>query len=241
VTGPVRIYIVRGVTRKGHAGTASGRVTVPLVPPPPPPGAATGTFTERAVSLTWIAPAPPVGAPAGMMFNVYRVPPAGAAPQPSAGSPARPAPINEAPLAANTLAHEGAAPGVEQCFEIRTVEKVQDVSLESEPSAPVCVTPRDIFPPAAPKGLAIVAMEGGVMNLIWDANPEGDLAGYLVLRGTAPGDTLQPLTPQPIHDTKFTDTTVKPGVRYVYAVIAVDRATPPNRSAASTHVEETAR
>jgi fibronectin type 3 domain-containing protein len=118
---------------------------------------------------------------------------------------------------------------------------VQAVTLESDPTAAVCVTPRDTFPPAAPKGLAVVAMEGAAMNLIWDANTEADLAGYLVLRGEAPGDTLQPLTPEPIHDTKFTDTTVKAGVRYVYAVIAVDRATPPNRSAPSARVEETAR
>ena len=102
--------------------------------------------------------------------------------------------------------------------------------LESDPSPPVCVTPRDIFPPAAPKGLAVVAMDGGVMNLIWDANTEADLGGYLVLRGEAPGDTLQPLTPQPIHETSFRDTTARPGVRYVYAIVAVDRATPPNRS-----------
>jgi hypothetical protein len=67
------------------------------------------------------------------------------------------------------------------------------------------------------------------------------MAGYLVLRGEAPGDTLQPLTPQPIKDTSYRDTTVKPGVRYVYAIVAIDRATPPNRSAPSARVEETAR
>ena len=79
------------------------------------------------------------------------------------------------------------------------------------------------------------------MNLIWDANTEADLGGYLVLRGEAPGDTLQPLTPQPIHETSFRDTTARPGVRYSYAIVAVDRATPPNRSALSAKVEETAR
>ena len=71
----------------------------------------------------------------------------------------------------------------------------------------------------------------GAINLIWDANTEADLGGYLVLRGEAPGDTLQPLTPQPIRETRYRDTAVKPGVRYVYAIVAVDRATPPNRSA----------
>lgn len=250
-TGPVRVYLLRGVTRKGRPGPPSARLTIPLAPPPPPPGAATATFTERAVTLTWVAPVPPVGeapAPApAPAFNVYGVlipgqKPATAA-SPTGGTPATaipPAtPLNDAPISGLTFERVGAPAGVEQCFQIRTVEKVGDIAIESEPSAPVCVTPKDIFPPAPPKGLALVAMEGGIMNLIWDANTEQDLDGYIVLRGEAPGDTLQPLSPAPIHDTKLTDTTVKPGVRYVYAVIAVDRAG--NRSAASTRVEETAR
>ena len=96
------------------------------------------------------------------------------------------------------------------------------VALESAPSD-VCTTPVDKFPPAAPKGLSAVAGTG-VISLIWDANTEQDLAGYLVLRGEAPGDTLQPLMPAPIRETTFRDTTAKPGVRYVYAIVAVDVA-----------------
>jgi hypothetical protein len=61
------------------------------------------------------------------------------------------------------------------------------------------------------------------------------------LRGEAPGETLQPLTPAPIAGTSFEDKTVKADVRYVYAIVAVDKATPPNRSAPSPRVEETAR
>jgi hypothetical protein len=34
---------------------------------------------------------------------------------------------------------------------------------------------------------------------------------------------------------------VQPGTTYVYAVIAVDKATPPNQSALSNKVQETAR
>ena len=70
---------------------------------------------------------------------------------------------------------------------------------------------------------------------------EADLGGYLVLRGEAPGDTLSPLTPAPIPDTSFNDTTVRRGGTYVYEVVAVDKETPPNRSAASNRVEETIR
>ena len=37
------------------------------------------------------------------------------------------------------------------------------------------------------------------------------------------------------------DRAVKPGVTYVYAIVAVDRAATPNRSALSNKVQETAR
>jgi nicotinate-nucleotide--dimethylbenzimidazole phosphoribosyltransferase len=244
-THPVRVYLVRGVTRKGRPGPPSARMVVPLVDPPPAPGAGSVTFTESAVTLTWIPPVVEPGAPAPLTFNVYAAPRAKAAPPTSVSQPpaqpAAPAPINQEPVTQARLEHAGAQPGVEQCFVVRCVVKIGDASVESEPSAPLCVTPKDIFPPGAPKGLAIVAMDGAVMNLIWDANTEPDLAGYVVLRGEAPGDTLQPLTPQPIHETRYTDATVKPGVRYVYAIVALDRAVPQNRSAPSARVEETAR
>ena len=112
--------------------------------------------------------------------------------------------------------------------------------MEGDASDPACVTPRDIFPPAAPKGLSIVAGPGSI-NLSWDANQEPDLAGYVVLRGEAPGDTLLPLTPAAITATNFEDKSARPGVRYAYAIVAIDKATPANRSAPSGRVEETAR
>jgi hypothetical protein len=151
-----------------------------------------------------------------------------------------PLPLNTAPLQTLMHANSGAAPGKEQCFVVRSVATVGDAAIESDPSNPICVTPRDTFPPAAPKGLAAVSGTG-VVNLIWDPNTDADLGGYLILRGEAPGDTLQPLTPEPIKETRYADRSVTPGTIYVYAIVAVDRATPPNRSALSNKVTETAR
>ena len=63
-----------------------------------------------------------------------------------------------------------------------------------------------------------------------------------MLRGeVGAAGALAPITPQPIRDTTYRDDTPRRGVRYVYAVIAVDGATPPNRSAESNRVEEGAR
>ncbi len=219
-----RIYTIRGVARGGRPGQPSARIEIPLVDPPPPPSNVTAKFTESAVTLSWTPPT--VEATVPLTFNVY--PPDGGAP------------LNPAPLTAPALERQGIEFGKEQCFVVRTVMTAGTVAVESAPSERACVTATDIFPPAAPKGLAAVAGDG-VISLIWDANTEPDLAGYLVLRGEAPGDTLQPLTPSPTRDTTFRDTTVKPGLRYVYAIVAADRATPPNTSAQSVRVEETAR
>lgn len=219
---PARIYAVRGVTKSGRPGPPSTRVELPLVEPPAAPPVPTATSTETAIVLTW----PPQTSATAIAYNIYKV-----------GSAD---PINPAPVAEAKYERGGVTFGTEECFTLRAVEKVSTVSLESTPSQQVCLTPRDTFPPAAPKGFSIVAGPG-TMNLGWDANTEADLAGYVVLRGEAPGDTLQPLTPAPIAATSYEDKTVKPGVRYVYAIVAVDKATPPNLSAASTRLEETAR
>jgi hypothetical protein len=49
---------------------------------------------------------------------------------------------------------------------------------------------------------------------------------------------LAPITPMPIHETSFRDT-VMPGIRYMYALIAVDKAG--NRSQMSARIDDQAR
>ena len=222
-TDPVRVYVVRGVTKGGREGPPSPRVQFPVVPLPPPPPAVTGRFTETAIVVEW-KPPPALLKP---LFNVYR-------------SDDAVQPINTAPVAATTFELQTELTGEPQCFRVRSVTMAATVPIEGVLSEEACVTPRDIFPPAAPKGLAAVPTAGQI-SLIWDANAEKDLAGYLVLRGEAGGSELQAITPAPIRETSYRDTTTMPGVRYVYAVVAVDSATPANVSPQSTHVEETAR
>jgi hypothetical protein len=151
-----------------------------------------------------------------------------------------PAALTPAPLAVTTMLLKGVAFGKERCFYVRPVDTVFGVVVQGPASPITCVTPRDTFPPVAPKQLAAIG-SAGVINLIWEPNVEADLAGYIVLRGEAPGDKLQPLTAEPITATIYRDTDLKPGVRYVYAVVAVDKAEPANVSAQSNRAEETAR
>ena len=128
-----------------------------------------------------------------------------------------------------------------RCYEVRAVRGVAPALVESDPSPRVCVRLVDVFPPQAPAAPETVAGEGAI-SLIWEPRDEPDLGGYLVLRGEAGDATLQPLTPVPIPDASFRDTTVVPGRRYVYAVVAIDNRLPlGNVSAPSPRVEETAR
>ena len=215
-----RLYVVRGVTRTGRPGAESPRTGIPLVPLPPAPAKVTAGFTEKAVTAAWEAQ------PGASAYNVYR------------GDDVL-QPVNPAPVTAPAFEAPLGAVGTEQCYRVRSVAVVAPVMLEGDASAPACVTPRDQVAPAAPRGLAAVPTAGQI-SLIWDASSEKDLAGYIVLRGETP-EALAAITPAPIKETSYRDTTVKPGTRYVYAVVAVDAATPPNMSAQSARVEETAR
>jgi len=186
-------------------------------------------------------------------YNVYESGAMGAAgalgapTEPAPNAPIAPAapiapvkPLNAAMLTAPGFSDPRVEFGTERCYIVRRVLMAGAIPIESAPSTPACVTPVDTFPPAAPKSLAHIAAGNGV-SLIWEANAETDLGGYLVLRGEAPGDKLSPLTPAPITDTSFLDTTVRRGRTYVYEVVAVDQSMPPNQSPPSNRVEETIR
>lgn len=208
---------------------------------------------------------PVIAGVAPTVYNVYEVTrtgtpvlaPAPVAPAATPGQPGaavvpgtvteRPIlPLNAAPLPTPTYVDPRLAFGQERCYVVRALQAFGAAVVESEPSAVACVTPVDKFPPAEPKNLSAVASESGV-SLIWEPNTEPDLAGYIVLRGeaTATADVaavaLTPLTPAPIADTTYRDGTAKPGVRYVYALVAVDKAAPANKSAESNRVEATVR
>jgi hypothetical protein len=259
-----RVYVAVGINHRGRRGVLSPQVAIPLSSPGDAPSALSLKYDEHAVTLTWTPPAGlrrPMQEPGegerlpskillpsslATRYNVYEVPSEAAKAAPAAKGTAAPpplaspTPLNAKPLETPTFDDPRVEFGVERCYVVRTVDGTANLEQESAPSARVCVALKDIFPPAAPKGLAAVWSNGGV-NLNWEPNSEVDLAGYLVMRGEASGGALQPLMQEPIHTTTWLDTTVRAGVRYVYAVVAVDTAKPPNVSALSNKVEETAR
>jgi len=227
----------------------------------PPQGAAAAiehkTTTEPLLSVTTRGTLVPV-LPS---YNVYLVSKSPTPEKPGVVRPPElPLPLNDKPLTKPSFVDEKIEFGVERCYQVRTVNTVgATVQLttatatatpagvaptpaisESVPSAIACATAADTVAPPAPTSLAAVASSGAI-SLIWTGVDVPDLAGYLVLRGSAPDGPLAPLFTQPIRETTYRDITAKAGTNYVYAVVAVDTASPPNRSPMSNKATETAR
>lgn len=218
-SGETRYYEVVPYATRTRGGVGSPIVAVPLEAIPDAPATGAITYDEQTLTLTWPA------AEGATAWVVYRS--------------GEDAPVQTTPLTAATFSTPVVF-GSPACFTVRAVTGTAPLRVESAPSAEVCATPVDTFPPPAPTGLVALASPGAI-SLTWEAVTAPDLAGYLVLRGEGSGDRLQPLMTAPVTGTSFTDETARAGVRYFYAVVAVDKAMPANRSTPSNHVEETGR
>ncbi len=266
-----RFYTAVPFNSKGRPGPPGGVAELPLVPAPDPPPSVTARYSERAIVLEWepsggligflldrVLPeeplpfededdtTPPVAIepPEPLSYRVYREAPADplTPPGPAAASwnEELPSAITPVPLSVRTFT-DSVELGRRRCYTVRAVRGVGPAARTGDASPPACFTPTDTFAPAPPQSVTTVASEG-VISLIWEPNIELDLGGYVVLRGDTPGDTLRPLTTAAVPTAGYRDETVTPGVRYVYAVIAVDNRYPvPNISLMSDRVEETAR
>ena len=159
-------------------------------------------------------------------YNVYDV-----------SKPASALKLTKAPIAETHFEDARIVWGEQRCYVVRTAVTVGGTTIESDAPPATCRTLTDTFAPEAPKSLRSVSSEGAI-NLIWEPNTEKDLAGYIVMRAVLPNQTLEPITPAPIRELSFKDG-VQAGVRFVYAVKAVDKAG--NVSPLSNRVEEAAR
>ena len=254
----IRSYVAFGISSRGREGEPSSMESVPLVDPPLPPAAPAVEYTAASVSVTWEAPDTlrlPVQDDDYDFGDDVTEPPLDATPivewgEPSqyvvydvAGEGVEPAARPErlgSPRGTESHTDGEVAFGETRCYAVRVVDAIGDLEIEGFESLATCVVLTDTFAPVAPSGLVSVADDDAI-SLVWNANSESDLAGYLVLRADAPDATLQPLTPEPLARTTYRDAQVVPGQRYSYAVQAVDTAAPPNLSPPSQPIAETAR
>jgi len=190
--------------------------------------------TQTAIELSWPAPVLPASSSGQALFgyHVYRGELDAAEPAPAANNLSgakwkSPLVLLAQPVEnsySDTLFEFNKA----YVYLVRSVTTVAGNSIESDNSAPAIVTPRDIFPPAAPQNLVAAVLPGEnnapVVDLSWSINTESDLAGYRVYRSEKQGERGQPLQSELLLAPSFRDLTAKPGQQYWYTATAVDRA-----------------
>jgi hypothetical protein len=221
-------YVVRGRASKRAASEDSNAASFVVRPAPAPIEDVRATVTEAGVQLRWEPPETVSGgAPLTMLggFRIYRseVPGPGA---PGAGrQPPALAGVSPSPSYLDSQIEWG------QTYEytVRSVAQYGAEAVESGASRPVEVTPKDIFPPAAPLGLVGVFVPAAgsspaAVELSWAISPEADTAGYYVYRTGEGEENPQRVTPTLLLTPAFRDISLTPGATYRYVVTAVDRS-----------------
>jgi hypothetical protein len=248
--GLQRHYVAFAVSPRERYGPPTAFATAPLGTTSGLPSEPRITVNENSMVLAWLPPVdarglglagepdwlparPIVPGPPPTTYDVYEV-----SRNASTDVPVTmPIPLNPEPLSPTEFTQGDIRLGTERCFQIRAVDIVDGIHVRGPASPIACASFADTFAPNAPRELVAVAVAGGV-NLIWEPSESADVAGYLVLRGDAGSATLAPLNTEPLTTPSYRDETVTSGARYIYAIVAVDRAG--NRSAESNRVEETA-
>jgi hypothetical protein len=234
--GGALAYAVRTRASQKRASADSNTVSLRVFPVPAPVASVEARVTESAVELSWPAPtAAAAGEPASTIsgYKIYRSethpPTAGSsAPELQQGTTASHAALL-ATSESNSYRDATIVFDHTYVYVVRSVIQVEGNELESSDSQSVTVTPRDIFPPAAPQGLVAALLPGSapgtvLADLSWSINLETDLAGYRVYRSEQEGTKGQLVTPDLLPTPALRDTSIEPGHRYWYNVTAVDRA-----------------
>jgi hypothetical protein len=235
-------YTVRTRASLKKESADSNRADVGIYPAPDPIADVKAEVTHAGIILTWTPPQKtPVGtAPPIVAYHVYR-----AEALPDAQGQRQPAPnvfesISEIPKLKVPFTRIGETPettfqdmqvefGSSYVYSVRSLSQYPGVTLESADSKLIGVTPRDTFPPAAPRGLIVVFVPAksenpAYLDISWAINPETDIAGYNVYRTEQDGVPGTRLNSELLLAPAFRDMSAKPGRQYVYTATAVDRA-----------------
>ncbi len=237
--GQQMVYMVRTRASKRRSSADSNIVAVRVYPVPERIQDLRATLTETAVELSWSAPTRTTSGaalPSVTGYRVYRAeaePVAGTAAVQDAARTKLKTPLELlAPAPSTSFRDTQIEFGRVYLYTVRSVAQYETDSVESADSPPVVIPARDVFPPAAPKGLVAILIPQtptapAHIELSWSIGPEPDLAGYNVYRRegkVAVPEPGQRLTLELLLTPTFRDMGVKPGRIYTYQVTAVDRA-----------------
>ena len=172
--------------------------------------------SAKGVTLTWAVPATAVTGsmkPAIAGYNIYRT---------AKGEPldAFAVPVNPSPVARNE--YTDAPPYGTYDYRVAAVAAAGPPRIESDRSAPVEATFKDLVPPPPPASLTAL-VETRVIRLVWDGVDASDLAGYNVYR-TEKAGRVKFTYGLPIKQTFFLDESLLPGIEYYYSVTSVDKS-----------------
>jgi len=198
---------------KGRTSEFSGIVTrEPRAVSMPPQGLKAAVEPAR-IRLEWGAPENNIDSstpPALQGYVVYRA---------DGESPLRP--LTPALVKETRFDDSGFEFGKSYRYTVRAAANLSPPFLESDDCEPVTVEARDVFPPAAPAGLTLIA-GGDFVSLSWSAPRARDLAGYRIWRRRKGEKEFSPLTREPFPELSFLDRTAEKNVTYEYAVTALD-------------------
>ncbi|HEX8151761.1 MAG TPA: hypothetical protein VF698_01490, partial [Thermoanaerobaculia bacterium] len=136
-----------------------------------------------------------------------------------------PTPINNAPVKDTT--YTDAPEYGEHTYRVTAVASAGPPRIESEPSAAVSATFKDLVPPPPPKDINVL-VETKAVRLVWDDVAVPDIYGYQIYRSDR-GKRYK-LIPNPSTEAQFLDISVEPGITYVYEISSVDK----NRNESAT-------
>ena len=195
------IFGVRAVAGNGKQSTWSNFVVVPVVSTPGKPGGLQLTATQGGVRLTWQA--------SGTDFRIFR----------KTGDEAY---TQVASVQTPSWTDTATEFGTHYFYEVQSIVKLGNgKEAESELSDEASIVPRDVFPPAVPKGVRGSSAPNSI-ELNWERNTEGDLSGYRVYRAEGNGamEKVADVSAVP----SYSDRKVEAGKTYRYSVSAVDQA-----------------